>query len=312
MKIVVMGAGAVGAYYGGALARQGADVVLIARGEHGETMRCNGLRVDSHWGDYIVHPTVALTPEEAGSADIVLHCVKLYSNADTIPTMHSLVGDETVILTIQNGITGGESLAAEFGWSKVLEGATYIETSITEPGHVVQTGSSARIEFGERDGSVSHRVEKVRDALSASGMQIEISSDIQASLWSKMVAIGALGTIVTAARASLPEVLEMEGGLDTIRTVMKEIVACGKANGVKLPSQIIDAKIADAIAEADEFQSSLQSDFSRGGKLELDDILGAAVRLGREAGIPMPASTALVMTLQKFKGGVQLRSEYES
>lgn len=304
MKIVVMGAGAVGAYYGGALARQGADVVLIARGEHGETMRRDGLRVDSHWGDYVVHPTVALTPQEAGVADVVLHCVKLYSNADTIPTMRPLVGDETVILTVQNGITGGESLAAEFGWTKVLEGATYIETSIAGPGHIVQTGSSARIEFGERDGSVSDRVEKVRDALSAPGIQVEISSDIQASLWSKMVAIGALGTIVTAARASLPEVLEMDGGLDTIRTVMEEIVASGKASGIKFPNRIVDAKIEDAIAEADEFQSSLQSDFNRGGKLELDDILGAAVRLGREAGIPMPASTALVMTLQKFKDGV--------
>ena len=303
MKIVVMGAGAVGAYYGGALARQGADVVLIARGEHGEKMRRDGLRVDSHWGDYIVHPTVALTPEEAGTSDIVLHCVKLYSNADTIPTMHLLVGDETVMLTIQNGITGGESLAAEFGWHKVLEGATYIETSIAGPGHIVQTGSSARIEFGERDGSVSSRVEKVRDALSVSGIQVEISSDIQTSLWSKMVAIGALGTIVTAARASLPEVLAMDEGLDTIRTVMEEIVASGKASGIKFPNRIVDAKIEDAIAEADEFQSSLQSDFNRGGKLELDDILGAAVRLGREAGIPMPASTALVMTLRKFKNG---------
>ena len=303
MRIAIMGAGAVGAYYGGALAREGADVVLIARGEHGETMRGAGLRVESHWGDFVVHPNVASTPEEAGVADVVLHCVKLYSNADTIPTMHPLVGDDTTILTVQNGITGGESLASEFGWDKILEGATYIETTIAEPGHIVQTGSAARIEFGERDGSVSERVDKVRMALSAPGIQVEVSSDIQASLWSKMVAIGALGTIVTAARASLPEVLAMEGGLGTIRTVMEEIVASGKANGIKFPNGIVDAKIADTIAEADEFQSSLQSDFNRGGKLELDDILGAAVRLGRQAGIPMPTSTALVMTLQKFKDG---------
>ncbi len=305
MKIAIMGAGAVGAYYGGALARQGADVVLIARGDHAEAMRRDGLRVDSHWGEYVVQPQIALTPEEAGTADLVLHCVKLYSNADTIPTMHPMIGEETVILTIQNGITGGESLAIEFGWDKVLEGATYIETSIAAPGHIVQTGSAARIEFGERDGSVSERVARVRDALSVEGIQVEVSSDIQASLWSKMVAIGALGTIVTAARASLPEVLAMDGGLDTIRTVMEEIVASGKANGIHFPNGIVDAKITDSIAEAEEFQSSLQSDFNRGGKLELDDILGAAVRLGRESGIPMPASVALVLSLQKFKHGAK-------
>ena len=304
MRIAIMGAGAVGAYYGGALARSGADVVLIARGDHASAMRQEGLRVDSHWGDYVVHPEVALTPEEAGVADLVLHCVKLYSNAATIPTMSPLVGDETVILTVQNGITGGDSLASEFGWEKILEGATYIETSIAGAGHIVQTGSSARIEFGERDGSRTQRLDTIRELLSISGIQVDVSSDIQSSLWSKMVAIGALGTIVTAARASLPEVLAMDGGLDTIRTVMEEIVASGKANGVKFADGIVEEKLADAIAEADEFQSSLQSDFNRGGKLELDDILGAAVRLGQASGIPMPASTALVMMLQKFKHGV--------
>ncbi|MCY4474211.1 MAG: 2-dehydropantoate 2-reductase [Chloroflexi bacterium] len=303
MKIAVMGAGAVGAYYGGALARQGADVVLIARGEHAEAMRERGLRVESYWGDYVVHPAVALTPDEAGVADVVLHCVKLYSNSDAIPEMHPLVGDGTVILTVQNGITGGEALAQQFGWERVLEGATYIETSIRGPGRVVQTGSAARIEFGEREGSISERVEKLRDVLSVPGIQVEVSSDIRASLWSKLVAIGALGTVVTAARASLSEVLAMEEGMNTIRTVMEEIVASGKANGIKFPNGVVDTKLEDAVSEADEFQSSLQSDFNRGGKLELDDILGAAVRLGREAGIPMPASSAMVLTLQKFKGG---------
>ena len=303
MRIVIMGAGAVGAYYGGALARSGADVVLVARGDHASAMRRDGLRIESHWGDYVVHPEVVLTPEEAGVADLVLHCVKLYSNVETIPTMRPLVGDASSILTVQNGITGGESLASEFGWAKVLEGATYIETSIAGPGHIVQSGSAARIEFGERDGSVTRRVEEIRDALSVQGIQVEVSSDIRASLWSKMVAIGALGTIVTAARASLPEVLAMDGGVGTIRTVMEEIVASGEANGVKFSDGIVDTKLDDAISEAHEFQSSLQSDFNRGGKLELDDILGAAVRLGRASGVPMPASMALVVTLQRFKDG---------
>ena len=303
MRIVIMGAGAVGAYYGGALARSGADVVLVARGDHASAMRRGGLRIESHWGDYVVHPEVVLTPEEAGVADVVLHCVKLYSNVETIPTMRPLVGDDTSLLTVQNGITGGESLASEFGWEKVLEGATYIETSIAGPGHIVQSGSAARIEFGERDGSVTRRVDEIRDALSVQGIQVEVSSDIRASLWSKMVAIGALGTIVTAARASLPEVLAMDGGVDTIRTVMEEIVASGEANGVKFADGIVDTKLDDAISEAHEFQSSLQSDFNRGGKLELDDILGAAVRLGRASGVPMPASMALVVTLQRFKDG---------
>ncbi len=302
-KIAIMGAGAVGAYYGGVLAKHGADVTLIARGEHAATMRKEGLRVTSHWGDYVVHPPVTDDPAEVGQVDVVLHTVKLYSNLYTIPAMKPLVGDETVILTVQNGITGGEALAAEFGWQRVVEGATYIETSIAAPGHIMQTGSAARIEFGERDGAISERIEMLQALLSVPGIQTEVINDIQSSLWTKMVAIGALGTIVTAARASLPEVLAMDEGQATIRTVMEEIVACGKANGVRFPNRVVDVKLLDAIAEADEFQSSLQSDFNRGGELELDGILGAAVKLGREAGVPMPASAALVMSLQKFKGG---------
>ncbi len=303
MKIAVMGAGSVGGYYGAALARSEAEVTLIARGENAEQMRKHGVQVSSYWGDFVVNPRVAESPAEAGNADLVLHCVKLYSNAEAIPAMRPMIGDETTVLTIQNGITGGESLANEFGWHRVLEGATYIETSLVEPGHVVQTGSAARIEFGEQDSANSQRVDDVRNALAVPGVQVEVSNDIRSALWSKMVAIGALGTVVTAARASLPEVLQMEEGLNSIRTVMEEIVSCGLAQGVSFPNRIVDAKIDDAIAEAEEFQSSLQSDFNRGSALELDDILGAAVRLGRSTGVPMPASAVLVMTLQKFKNG---------
>ncbi len=303
MKIAVMGAGSVGGYYGAALARSGEDVTLIARGENAKQMRRHGVEVSSNWGDFLVRPEVVENPAEAGIADLILHCVKLYSNAETIPTMHPLVGDDTTILTIQNGITGGEALAREFGWDHVLEGATYIETSLVEPGRIVQTGSAARIEFGEHDGSNSQRAEDIRNTLDVTGIQVEVSDDIRSVLWSKMVVIGALGTVVTAARASLPEVLQIEEGLNTIRTVMEEIVSCGLTQGIRFPNRFVDAKIDDAIAEAEEFQSSLQSDFNRGRALELDDILGAAVRLARDVGVPMPASAALVMTLQKFKNG---------
>ena len=303
MKIAVMGAGAVGGYYGGVLARSGADVTLIARGANAEAMRKRGLSVSSHWGDFVVKPDVAEVPADVGEVDLVLHCVKLYSNSDAIPTMSPLMGRETVLLTLQNGITGGEALADEFGWDRVLEGATYIESSLIAPGKVVQSGSVARIEFGSRSGASSLVIDRVSSALDVSGIQVVVSDDIRSVLWSKMVAIGALGTVVTVARASLCEVLEFEEGLNTLRTVMEEIVSCGKAHGVSFPSGIVDSKLDDAIAEADEFQSSLQLDFNRGGPLELDDILGAAVRLGRDSGIPMPASAALVMSLQKFKHG---------
>ncbi len=302
MKVAIMGAGAVGGYYGAALADAGVDVKLIARGEHARSMKRNGVAVSSHWREFVAHPQIAESPAEVGGVDLVIHCVKLYSNPETIPAMHPLIGKDTAVLTIQNGIAGGSALAEEFGWSRVLEGATYIEASLAAPGRLVQSGSAARIEFGERDGSYSKRVKRIRDLLDVPGIQPVVSDDVSSTLWQKMTVIGALGTIVTVARASLPEILQLEEGMNTIRTVMEEIVSCGKAHGVKFPHRMVDVKIKETILEAEEFQSSLQADFERGGPLELDGILGAALRLGREAGVPMPASAALVMALQKFKG----------
>ena len=303
MKIAVMGAGAVGGYFGGVLANQGEDVTLIARGAHGEAIRQSGLRVDSHWGNFNVKVPCTSDPSEVGAVDLILHCVKLYSNVDALPQIEPMVGPNTNILTIQNGVTSGETIAAKFGWDRVLQGATYIEAAIMGAGHIEQSGSTARIEFGENDGSQSARVSQIRDLLDKPGIQVAVSSDIVSTLWTKLVAVGAFGTVMTAARASLSEVLAGPGGETTIRTVMEEIVAVGKSEGISFAPGVVDEKLHGGIEEAEEFKSSLQYDLTNGKPLELDDILGAVVKKGRAAGIPVPASAALVMTLEKFKHG---------
>ncbi len=303
MKIAVMGAGAVGGYFGGVLANAGEDVSLIARGAHHEEIKRSGLKVDSHWGSFTVEVQSTPDPAEVGEVDLVLHCVKLYSNVEALPLIKPLVGPATTILTVQNGVTSGETIAGVYGWDRVLQGATYIEAAIMGPGHIEQSGSTARIEFGENDGSPSERVEKIRATLDKPGIQVGVSSDIVSTLWTKLVAVGAFGTVMTAARASLPEVLAGPEGENTIRTVMEEIVAVGKSEGVDFAPGVVDEKLQDGIEEAEEFKSSLQYDLTNGKPLELDDILGAVVQKGRAAGIPVPASAALVMTLEKFKHG---------
>ena len=136
-----MGAGAVGGYFGGLLANQGEDVVLIARGAHGDAIAKNGLQVDSHWGNFNVKVPVTNDPSTVGEVDLILHCIKLYSNAESFPTMKSMIGENTIILTIQNGATAGQILGEAFGAKHVLQGATYIETGIAGPGHINQSGS---------------------------------------------------------------------------------------------------------------------------------------------------------------------------
>ncbi len=298
-----MGAGAVGGYFGGLLANQGEDVVLIARGAHGDAIAKNGLQVDSHWGNFNVKVPVTDDPSTFGEVDLILHCIKLYSNAESFPTMNGMVGKDTIILTIQNGATAGQILSEEFGGEHVLQGATYIETGIAGPGHIHQSGSTAMIEFGEEDGSTTERTEAVRKLFDRDGMQVAVSSNIIDTLWTKMVSVGSIGSVMAASRASFVEVLSSPHGEHTVRTVMEEIVAVGQSQGVTFPPRCVELKMNDAIGEAEETQASLQYDLNNGKPLELDDILGAVVRIGREANIPVPASAALVTVLDKFKQG---------
>jgi 2-dehydropantoate 2-reductase len=303
MRIAVMGAGAVGGYFGGVLANQGEDVVLIARGAHGNAISENGLQVDSHWGNFNVKVNVTDDPATVGEVDLILHCTKLYSNAEALPSMKGMVGDNTTILTIQNGVTSGSIIAEVFGSDRVLQGATYIESGIAGHGHIHQSGSTAKIEFGENDGSSTERTEAIRKLFYRDGMQVEVSTSIVDTLWNKMVMVGAIGTLMAASRASLPEILASPNGEHTIRTIMEEIVAVGLSQGVTFPPRCVESKMEAAIAEADEFQASLQYDLTVGKPLELDDILGAVVKQGRHAGIPVPASAGLVTVLDKFKQG---------
>ena len=302
-KVAVVGAGAVGGYYGGALAHAGEEGALICRGEHRAAIEAEGLRVSSHWWDYRVHPQATPDPADVGPVDLVIYAVKTYHNPEALPLIRPLLGADTVVLPIQNGVESPAVLAAEYGWDHVLAGATYIEAARPAPGHVVQSGSVARIAFGEQDGGRSDRVERVAAILDKPGIQIEISEDITSTLWTKLVTVASVGTAMTAARASLVELLDNPEGERTIRAVMEEIVAVGESLGVKFPANVIDDRLAEALAEAEEVRSSLQMDLEAGSPLEIDDLLGAVVRQGRENDVPVRASAALYATLYKFRAG---------
>lgn len=303
MKVAIVGAGAVGGYYGGALARAGVDVALICRGPHLDAIRRDGLRVSSHWGDYTVHPTATPDPAEVGPVDLVIFAVKTYHNAQALPLLKPLIGPDTVILPIQNGTESPAKVAELYGWDKVLAGTTYIEAARPAPGRIEQTGTVARIEFGEQDGSRSARVERVSAILDKPGIQVEVSADIRRSLWTKLVTVAAVGTAIAAARATLVEFLECPVGEATLRQVMSEIAAVARSEDVRLASDVVEKQLAGTLAEAPEVRASLQMDLEAGRPLEIDDLLGAVVRKGNENGVPVPASSALYATLYKFRNG---------
>ena len=302
-KVAVIGAGAVGGYYGGALARAGLDVALICRGEHRDAIVSDGLRVTSNWGDYTVHPTATPDSTEIGPVDLVLYAVKLYSNASALPLIEPLLGDGTVVLPVQNGTESAAKIAESYGWDRVLAGTTYIEAARTGLGQIEQTGSTARIAFGEQDGNRSERVERVAQILERQGVQVEVSPDIRRTLWSKLVLVGAVGTVMAASRSTYVEILGGPEGETTVRTVMEEIYAVGESEGIAFEDGLIDSHLEGAREEALEMKASLQIDLESGNPLEIDDLLGAVVRKGRANAVPVPASAALYATLYQFRNG---------
>jgi len=303
VRIAVIGAGAVGGYYGGVLARHGEDVALICRGAHRDAIARNGLRVESHWGNFTVRPRATPDSSEVGPVDLVIYAVKTYSNPEALPLIKALLGPATVVLPVQNGAESAARVADVYGWGRVLAGATYIESARPEPGLIRQAGPTARIAFGEQDGSYSDRVKRVEKILTKPGIQVQVSDDIKSTLWSKLVSVASIGTVMTAWRSNYLEVLANPEGERTVRTVMDEIVAVGKAQGVKFAADAIETRLADARGDAANLVSSMQLDFNDGKPLELDDLIGAVVRAGRKSGVPVPASAALYGALWKFRGG---------
>ncbi len=304
MKVAIIGPGSVGGYYGGVLARHGEDVSLVARpGAHFDAMKANGLKLRTNWGDFTVHPRVASDPAEIGPVDFVFYSVKLFHNEAALPLIKPLLKEGTTVLTIQNGVDSADVIAERYGWDHVMAGATYIETGRPEPGMIHQSGATARIAFGEQDGSRSERAETVLGLLSKEGIQPEIATDIAATLWTKLVNVGPIGTVMTASRSSFVEVLDSPWGEYTVRSVMEDVERVARAKGVNLAPDVVDEKLRDGLAEAADTQASLQGDFRAGNRLEIEHLLGMVVREGRAMDVPVPASAALVTALWKFRNG---------
>jgi len=303
MRFAVIGAGAVGGYYGGTLAKQGNQVTLICRGDHRARIVRDGLHVASHWGNFQVPMDTSENPQEVGPVDLIIYAVKTYHNPTALPLIEPLLAPNTSVLSIQNGVESASQIAAVYGWEHVLAGTTYIDASRPGPGRVEQVGPTARIVFGEQDGSRSPRTIRISNALSGEGIQVEISKDILSALWAKLVSVAATGTVMTASRASYIDVLSCPVGESTVRNIMEEIVSVGKAHGAEFASDLVNVRMDTAKTGAPDLISSLQLDFQAGNPLEIDDLLGAVVRQGIAKQVPVPASAALYTALYRFRSG---------
>jgi 2-dehydropantoate 2-reductase len=296
MRFGIMAAGGVGAYFGGLLARAGEDVRFIARGAHLEAIRREGLRVEAvvpEGGFTVRAPFAAGDPAEAGVCDVVLFCVKTTANTGAIPAIAPMMGPESVVISLQNGVDNEDQLAARYGRERVMGGAAYIFTSVAGPGLIRQIGGPRRLVFGELKGGASARGERILAALKSAGINAELSADIEAELWTKFIFICAVSGMTALTRSPLGEIMAYEGTRGMLRGVMREVYEVGRARGVRLPEGADEDRFRFLDQQNPASKGSLCHDLEAGRRLEIDALCGTVSRLGREAGVATPLNDFL-------------------
>lgn len=293
-----MGSGGIGGYFGGLLARAGEDVTFIARGLHLEAIRKNGLQVNSVAGDFHVRAKATHDPRTVGGVDLVLFCVKGYDIETAGLQIRPMVGPQSVVLSLLNGVDNQEKLAAILGEGPVMAGVVHILSTISAPGVISQTAGPRSLKFGEEDGRVTARAERILAVLKGAGINAELSAQIQVDLWEKFLFICAQGGVTALARLSIGEILACPETAVLYRGVMEEVAAVGRAKGVPLPADAVDRAVAFARGLQPGMRSSLAHDLSQGNRLELETLAGCVVRYGREVGLPTPFNFAIYASLK--------------
>jgi 2-dehydropantoate 2-reductase len=305
MKIVVMGSGGVGGFYGGRLAHAGCDVTFIARGKHLAAMREHGLTIESEQQGDIHVPGVRVTddPSTLEPADIVIIAVKLWDTEAAARAVKPLVGNATAVLSLQNGVIKDDILRREFGSDAVMGGVGYVGTHIARPGVIHQTGTLQRLVFGEYDGRRSARAEALLAALLRAGIAAELSSDIRRTLWEKYVFLVGLSGTTATMRSTLGPIRSNPRTRAFLLELMRETVTVGRAHRVTLPEDYAEQRLAFADTLASDMTSSLHHDLEHGNRLEVAWLSGGVVELGKAVNVPTPANRAVWDILALYADG---------
>ena len=306
MHIVIVGAGGVGGYFGALLARSGQNVSFVARGAHLHAMQQHGLRIQTPQGEWSL-ASVQATEQLEGlrSADLVLLCVKNYDLPPILERMSSLIGPDTAVITLQNGIQAPELARQQLGDKHILPGVVYCEVSVAEPGVIRRGTDMQRLIFGEYDGSHSERAHTIAHAFSAAGIDTNLSENVHAALWTKCCFICAMSGVTTLARQPLGALLADAETRQLLQTLMHETRAVAEAHAVYFEHDPVAAGMATAARFPYEAKSSMLRDYERGARIEIEALNGAIVHYGRRYGVATPANQAVYAALRMYNAARQ-------
>lgn len=298
MKIAVMGSGGVGGYYGALLARAGHEVTFIARGSHLRALCENGLQVKSVHGDFTVAPVRATDrPAEVGPVDLVMVCVKTPDTDSAAQGIKPMVGPDTTVISLQNGIDAAERLGAVVGTERIVGGATWISSAVESPGVIRQFSAMRRIVLGELDGRITARAQALAEVLGSTGVAVEVTDNILKVLWTKFVFIASISGMGSLTRLEIGDYRAVPETRTLLIGLMREVEAVAHADGVVLDADVVEQALALVDSVAGNIKPSMQRDVEAGRRSELESMIGVIGRRGRELGIATPVADMVYAAL---------------
>lgn len=306
MKIVILGAGGVGGYFGGRLAAGGSDVTFVARGAHLSALRRDGLKIASPRGNLdLPHVKTAETIGEIEAADLVFVSVKLWDTEALAASLEPIAKRGATIVSFQNGVQKDDLLRRYVPPQSLMGGVCYIAAAISEPGIIRHTGTMQRLLFGEYGGRKSARGEAFLSACREANIDAELSDAIERLIWEKFVFLVGLSGMTSRFRAPTGLVREDPEKRAMLLESMSEAVAVGLAKGVPLDRDFAHGRLAFCDTLPAAMTSSMEVDLERGKRLELPWLSGAVVDLGIQLGVPTPVNAATVAALAPYVQGRQ-------
>ncbi len=305
-RVAVIGAGGTGAYYGGALARAGADVTMIARGHHLEAIKSKGLKLNSALlGDFMVKCRATDDMSSVDRVDLVIFAVKSWGTDAAIEAMKSggMVGDGTLIISTQNGIDSEPVLSAGFGAEHVLGCTATVSAMITDPGVVTQAGGPGSIVLGEMTGGSSKRVSELVQRCVDAGLAAESNDNVELALWMKFTFICALSGMTALTRKPIGEIFAQPSTTEMYRQVLSEVAAVARGKGVKITEEMVEQTLKTTQAREPFIIGSMGHDLIAGNPIEIGLLNARVVEMGKELGVPTPANFAIEAALRLHESG---------
>ena len=299
MRIAIFGTGGVGGYFGGRLAQAGNDVTFIARGAHLHAIQMTGLKVESTSGDFTIYPAKATDDvNEVGAVDLVILGVKAWQVPEAARAMKPLVGANTTVVPMENGVDAVPQLVAELGADHVIGGLCRIVSYVVEPGHIRHAGFKPSIIIGELDNRRTERITRIEQVLKGAGLDTTIAEDIQVALWMKFLFIASFSGVGAMADAPAGVIRSDPKWRGQIMSATAEIYSLAHARGINLPANAVESVMASIDGLPPDATSSMQRDIAAGKPSELESQNGSVVRMAHESGVDVPTHELIYRTLR--------------